>query len=96
MEEVNTVIGFIEKLLKSKDCQVDESDIGVVSPYKLQCKMIRKQCERRKYENIRIGTAEVFQGQEREVMIISTVRSGKKTLGDFLHNPQVQHLHSIS
>lgn len=90
MEEVNTVIEFIEKLLLSKECRIDESDIGVVSPYKLQCKMIRQQCEKRGYEDIIIGTAEVFQGQERKVMIISTVQSGKKTLGKFLQSPQVR------
>lgn len=80
---------FVTMLLNQENHDITQSDIGIVSPYKLQCKMIRRNCDRRNYKDITIGTAEVFQGQERKVMIVSTVRSGKKTLGDFLSNAQV-------
>lgn len=89
MEEVNAVMDFVELLLNRKDYKTSESDVGIVSPYKLQCKVIRQRCDKKGYKDIRIGTAEVFQGQERKVMIISTVQSGKKTLSSFLRNPQV-------
>lgn len=88
MEEVRAVIEFVVELLTPDKYQLSESDIGVVSPYKLQCKIVRTYCESRGYKNITIGSAEAFQGQERKVMIISSVRSGGK-LGEFLANPQV-------
>lgn len=89
MEEINSVMSFITTLLQDKNHEIDESDIGVVSPYKLQCKIIRQKCDKNEFHNITIGTAEVFQGQERKVMIVSTVRAGKRGVGDFLSNPQV-------
>lgn len=89
MLEVGSVMEFIEKLIRIEKYQITQTDIGVVSPYKLQCNIIRKHCKKKGYEDIRIGSAEEFQGQERKVIIISTVRSGNRTLGDFVKNPQV-------
>lgn len=77
---------FITKLVAHG---IAQSSIGVVTPYKLQCKKIRQKCDRKNYKDITIGSAEVFQGQERKVMIMSTVRTGRKNLGDFLSNAQV-------
>ncbi|XP_055301201.1 putative helicase mov-10-B.1 isoform X2 [Sitodiplosis mosellana] len=85
LEEVNAVMELIAKLLKN---DVDKSDIGIVSPYKLQCRKIRQECNKMKYIDITIGSAEVFQGQERKVMIMSTVRAGQRHLGEFLSNAQ--------
>lgn len=95
MEEVNAVLMFIEKLLKPQKYEITQSDIGVVSPYKLQCKIIRRLCEKKGFKSITIGSTETFQGQERKVIIISSVRSGGH-LGDFLKNPQVRYLSWLS
>lgn len=79
------------KMLLDMDTLTQE-DIGIVSPYKLQCKIIKQRCEKNNYKDIVIGSAEVFQGQEKTVMIVSTVRSGGRTiLGDFLANAQVRN-----
>lgn len=90
MEECNAVMDFIDELLITDKYHLSASDIGVVSPYKLQCKKIQQRCKKSGYNEIRIGSAETFQGQERKAMIISTVQSGQKTLGKFLMNPQVR------
>lgn len=91
MEEVNAVMEFVNMLLNTDT--ITQSDIGIVSPYKLQCKIIKQHCQKNNYKEIMIGSAEVFQGQEKPVMIVSTVRSGHKSaLGDFLQNPQVRFI----
>lgn len=78
--EVKAVLNYINELLQKKwnGKEVFLSDIGVVSPYKAQGNMIRNECNKLGYNNITVGTAEVFQGQERRIMIISTVRTGEK------------------
>lgn len=77
LEEVNAVIKCINDLLANKwnGKNVFEDDIGIVSPYKEQCEMIKDECLRYGYEKIMIGTAEIFQGQEKPIMIVSTVRT---------------------
>lgn len=90
MKEVNVVIDCIKKLLSNVNKTkrtLSQSDIGVVTPYKLQCKVIAQACRRNGFNDITIGTAEVFQGQERPVMIVSTVRTGG-VLG-FVNEPRV-------
>lgn len=78
MKEVHAVIKLIKSLVGSvvNNREVACSDIGIVSPYKLQCKILIQYCQRLNYTDITIGTAEVFQGQEKRIMIVSTVRTG--------------------
>ena len=90
MEEIDAVMDFVNMLLNMDI--INQSDIGIVSPYKLQCKIIKQNCEKNNYNEIIIGSAETFQGQEKSVMIVSTVRSGRTFLGDFLANAQVQFI----
>lgn len=78
----------IRRLLKSGS-RLKQSDIGVVSPYKLQCRKIEYACKSNQFNDITIGTTEVFQGQEKKVMIISTVVSRREHPGRFVSNPQV-------
>lgn len=88
-EEVRAVINWIQKLskIKWKGKEICLNDVGVVSPYKKQCELIRKELSNNGYESVTVGTAEVFQGQERRIIIISTVRTGNQ-LG-FVSNEQV-------
>lgn len=77
MEEVRIVLGYIAKLL---DCEINgkrvsPKDIGIVSPYKSQCQALKRL---NRHADISIGTAAIFQGQERSIMIISTVRTDDK------------------
>lgn len=90
MNEIVIVMDYIKKLLTPGNHQrvIYPSDIGVVTPYKMQRRCIAQACNRLKFDDITIGTAEVFQGQEKPVMIVSTVRSGGNRLG-FVNNPRV-------
>lgn len=67
---------------------ISPSEIGIVSPYKLQCKHIAQAIRKNALGDITVGTAEVFQGQEKPIMIVSTVRSGGPKLG-FVSEPRV-------
>lgn len=78
MKEARAVIEQIRELVEPGVSyrQIQCSDIGVVIPYKLQCRIINKLCQRLGFNDVTIGTAEVYQGQERPIMIVSTVRTG--------------------
>lgn len=85
-EEQICVLNLIKELLRAKfkdrhgqlTRELSEDDIGVVSPYRKQCdKMTTRLCQNQ-FDKITVGTAETFQGQERLVMIMSTVRSDHK------------------
>lgn len=88
--EVHAVCEWIQKLCKSEwdGKTIGAPDIGVVTPYKKQVSLIREELANNGYDNISVGSAEVFQGQERRIIIISTVRTGND-LG-FVSNKQVK------
>ena len=50
---------------------VDESDIGIISPYADQVKIIQEKTP------VEVKTIDGFQGREKEIIIISTVRSNE-------------------
>jgi helicase MOV-10 len=67
-------------------------DIGIITPYRKQVEHIKSKLQR---SDIQVGTTEVFQGKEKNVIIISTVRSQSQYLNmdhkfklGFLKNPK--------
>lgn len=88
-EEAETVINWVRKLLDRSvyGMEVSCGDIGIISPYNRQCEVIKEDLYNNGYEAISVGSAEVFQGQERRVIIISTVRTENGDLG-FVGNSQ--------
>ncbi|CAD1469051.1 unnamed protein product, partial [Heterotrigona itama] len=90
--EIDIVTTIVEKLMHSKigNRKIKEKDIGILTPFKQQKIMIEKYLQS---NNITVGTIETFQGQEREIIILSTVRSqifkhnNKRHIG-FLSNPK--------
>ena len=70
-EELFVVVDYVKKLL---DFNVDEDDIGIITPYRRQVQKLRWRLEERGMTDITVGTTEEFQGQERKVIIVSTVR----------------------
>uniref|UniRef100_A0AAR2JEJ9 RNA helicase n=1 Tax=Pygocentrus nattereri TaxID=42514 RepID=A0AAR2JEJ9_PYGNA len=85
--EITKVIDYLKKLLLSQGKKgigkISPKDIGIITPYRKQVEKLRKAiktCDRelRVYQNIeelKVGSVEEFQGQERRVIIVSTVRS---------------------
>lgn len=70
--EVSKVVEIIGKLIE-KGLNVE--DIGVITPYRQQVIKVSNILESKGCEGIKVGSVEQFQGQERKVIIVSTVRS---------------------
>ncbi|PIK58790.1 putative helicase MOV-10 [Apostichopus japonicus] len=84
--EVDQVKKYVDDLLGLRGTRVvKQAQIGVISPYRKQVQKIKKVLARRNLTDIKVGSVEEFQGQERLVIIISTVRSTNK---DFLKMDQ--------
>jgi helicase MOV-10 len=95
------VVNYVEKLLNSKFSgqKLQPSEIGIVSPYRGQITKIHRALERKKITGVGIGSVEEFQGLERRVIIISTVRSNplelqidRKFRIGFVREPKVQNI----
>ncbi|KAF9677617.1 hypothetical protein SADUNF_Sadunf08G0126300 [Salix dunnii] len=91
--EVSKVVEIIKKLTTRGN--LSDSDIGIITPYRQQVLKLKKTLENIDMPDIKVGSVEQFQGQERKVIIVSTVRSTIKhndfdrvhCLG-FLSNPR--------
>ncbi|XP_038054523.1 putative helicase MOV-10 [Patiria miniata] len=76
--EVTIVVEYVEELLaKRGGRKIKESDIGIISPYRRQVQKLQAVLKKRHHGDIKVGSVEEFQGQERLVIIVSTVRSTK-------------------
>lgn len=64
-------------------CGMQSEDIGVISPYRSQLKVIQR--DLRHHPQITIDTADKFQGRDKECVIISLVRANpNRVIGDLL------------
>lgn len=87
------VVDYVKVLLKTTSCwhSISDEDIGIVTPYKNQASKIWEKCEQILPANkLTIGTAAVLQGQEKPIIIISTVSVGQ--ISEFAANFRVFHL----
>ncbi|NXS62137.1 SDE3 helicase, partial [Brachypteracias leptosomus] len=105
--EIEVLVHYLKKLLQSqgrRGCpNVSPKEIGIISPYRKQVEKIRKAITSldpvlRALPDInllKVGSVEEFQGQERRIILISTVRSCSEYLQldenfklGFLKNPK--------
>ncbi|KAJ8688671.1 hypothetical protein PTI98_013429 [Pleurotus ostreatus] len=94
IHEAVQVQAYVEALRSNKRIRINDDDIGVIAPYHAQVLRIRRTLQA-KADGVKVGSVEEFQGQERKVIIISTVRSSREfveydlrhTLG-FVANPR--------
>ena len=75
LKDSKSIVNHLEARIALKAAEdymkagVDEKDIGIISPYADQVKLISEKTD------IEVKTVDGFQGREKEIIIISTVRS---------------------
>ena len=75
---------YVNQLISSG---IDPSEIAVITPYNLQVELIRLQL-REKFPALEIRSVDGFQGREKEVVILSLVRSNLEGQVGFLAEPR--------
>uniref|UniRef100_A0AAX7UQJ1 RNA helicase n=1 Tax=Astatotilapia calliptera TaxID=8154 RepID=A0AAX7UQJ1_ASTCA len=83
--EVEVLMDYVRKLLQAQGkkgvAKIAPRDIGIIAPYRKQVQKIRKALEKIVCQKCifvcvcQVGSVEEFQGQERRVILVSTVRS---------------------
>ena len=75
--------------------QVKPEEIGVIAPYRRQVQKLRQKLKSEGLGEVMVGSTEEFQGQERRIIIVSTVRSTPQYVNTdkqyklgFLQNPK--------
>lgn len=72
IEEANTVMNYVQQL---QAAGISLSNIGVITPYSAQVTLLRSMKPKISGAELEISTVDGFQGREKEVIIISMVRS---------------------
>jgi superfamily I DNA and/or RNA helicase len=94
-EEAVEVVAHVKSVLAfARD--LTAADIGIVTPYAKQCAKLRQLLARSpQLRDVAVGSVEQFQGGERRVIIVSTVRTSRELLPfdakhalGFLDNPK--------
>ncbi|XP_055615807.1 putative helicase MOV-10 isoform X2 [Toxorhynchites rutilus septentrionalis] len=86
-QEADQIIFYVRNLLSKgiRDKPVGEHEIGIISPYTKQVHLIQTLCKNNNWDHVEVGSTEQYQGREKPIILISTVRSGTSTVG-FLCN----------
>ncbi|KAK1226927.1 hypothetical protein PQX77_010098 [Marasmius sp. AFHP31] len=79
IDEVTVVKSIVEKLRSDRGIRLTDDDIGVIAPYHGQVVKLRT-AFRSFADSVKVASVEEFQGQERKVIIVSTVRSSREFL----------------
>ena len=87
---VHTLRDYIE-LIGMERILNDRTDFGIISPYRAQVRLIRRLLKWQKFfralrRQISVGSVDGFQGQERDVIVISMVRDNDQGTIGFLRD----------
>ncbi|XP_074646700.1 RNA helicase Mov10l1-like [Tubulanus polymorphus] len=93
--EAVQVMRYLQSLVRNPHFELSYDAIGIVTPYRKQVEKIRLLIDRLGMDKVKVGSVEEFQGQERPVIIISTVRANESNVNfdhkynlGFLSNPK--------
>lgn len=76
---IQTLQQYLEKIGKQRILE-ESIDVGIISPYRAQVQLLRKELRKREFFRpyrhlLTVNTVDGFQGQERDIILISLVRS---------------------
>jgi helicase MOV-10 len=74
-QEAILIVETVGLLVKHSRPAIRPDEIGVITPYARQVQKIQLLLKARDMGDVKVGSVETFQGQERRCIIISTVRS---------------------
>ncbi len=91
IEEAHFVLRRLDQLITDGGEEIKKLSIGIIAPYKAQTECLRKAIltygwYKELEKNISINSVDAFQGQERDIMLISLVRSNADGEIGFLSN----------
>lgn len=77
VQEIEVVVDYLKKIISNRvrGRQIIQDDVGVITPYRKQVEKIRNACSKTQWNSLLVGSVEQFQGKERMIIVISTVRS---------------------
>ncbi|XP_077429525.1 putative helicase mov-10-B.1 [Vanacampus margaritifer] len=86
--EVLVLVDYVKKLLQTGGKKglgtISPKDIGIIAPYRKQVQKIRqalnkveRELKSKDMSALKVGSVEEFQGQEKRVILVSTVRSSR-------------------
>jgi superfamily I DNA and/or RNA helicase len=87
----NTSLSEIDAIIKIITEQKYQN-VGIISPFRNQSALIEENCKANGIENIDVGTIHTFQGDEKDIIFISTAitpQSGDKTYDWIKHNREL-------
>ena len=73
------IIDYLKDKLKAEN-----NDIGIITPYSAQVANLSKKITQDEYRGLEISTVDGFQGREKEIIVLSLVRSNQKHQVGFL------------
>ena len=73
MDEVMALVSFLEAFLSSQ-YSLKTADIGIITPYSAQVVEIQRLLRQKGVSGIMVGSVAAFQGNEKELILMSTVR----------------------
>ncbi|ALC41335.1 maker59 [Drosophila busckii] len=88
--EAHVVLWYIQQLLRrglDPQTKVAQRDIGVVSPYLAQCRLIELKLRQLGIRRLEVGSVESYQGREKPIIIVSLVSSFNH-ISSFVANPR--------
>ncbi|XP_022872886.1 uncharacterized protein LOC111391845 [Olea europaea var. sylvestris] len=90
MVEVAVTVKIVKKLYKEWSVSQEKLSIGVISPYAAQVLAIQEKLKAENHEGFTVTVKSIdgFQGGEKDIIIISTVRSNNDGSIGFLASPQ--------
>lgn len=84
--EAVQVVKYVQTVIRLYPNKIDDADIGIITPYRKQVEKIRVLLDKFDLSEIKVGSVEEFQGQERKFIIISTVRSNEDLVDSDCHH----------